>query len=97
MILTRIPKEFRENVWVAKLINVVKSKLVNQGNNDELFMLKQSVKLLINMIRNIANANFRNKNEHPILKTFNDIIINCDKFTYQTVKTILFNLVRFKS
>ena len=44
------------------------------------------------MIKNIANSNFKNKTESHILKALNDILTNCDKFTYQTVKTILFNL-----
>lgn len=96
LILARVPDEFGQNIWVNKLNTVVKNKLINTGNNDEIFMLKQSLKLLINMIKNIANANFKHKSEFQILKAFNDLITNCDKFTYQTAKTILFNLVRYE-
>jgi len=92
LILARMPKEFYNNIWVNKLNTIIQNKLVI-SYNEEIFMLKQSVKLLTNMIKNIANANFKQKSEIQILKALNDIILNCDKFTYQTVKTILFNLV----
>ena len=92
LILARMPKEFYNNIWVNKLNTIIQNKLVI-SYNEEIFMLKQSVKLLKNMIKNIANANFKQKSEIQILKALNDIILNCDKFTYQTVKTILFNLV----
>ena len=80
-----------------KLSNVVKNKYVNKNNNDDLFLLKESVKLLCNMIRNLVIANLKQKSEFPILKALTDMIGNCDKYTYQTVKTILYNLVINKS
>lgn len=91
--MQRLPKELEKNIWVVKLKSIIASKQVKILENQDAFLLGQNNKLILNILTKFNYQNFKNRNEFFIFDILNDIILNNDKYTYLTVKSIAFNIV----
>lgn len=93
LVMQRLPKELEKNIWVVKLKSIIASKQVKILENQDAFLLGQNNKLILNILTKFNYQNFKNRNEFFIFDILNDIILNNDKYTYLTVKSIAFNIV----
>jgi len=94
LVMQRMPKELEKNVWVVKLNAIIASKQVKVLENQDAFLLGQNNKLVLNILTKFNYSNFKNRTEFYIFDIINDILVNHDKYTYLTVKSIVFNIVR---
>jgi hypothetical protein len=93
LILIRLPKEFTKNSWKIKLQDVIREKQIKVLENDDIYLFKQNNKFIANIINKYICLVFKNKNDSKIHEILNDLLVNSDKYTYPTVKSILFNMV----
>lgn len=93
LVMQRMPRELEKNVWVVKLNAIIASKQVKVLENQDAFLLGQNNKLVLNILTKFNYSNFKNRTEFYIFDIINDILINHDKYTYLTVKSIVFNIV----
>jgi hypothetical protein len=94
LVLERMPRELERNVWAIKLRTNINSKQVKILENQDAFLLGQTNLLISNILTKFNHINFNNRNEVYIFDILNDILRNSDKYTYLTVKSIAFNIVR---
>jgi hypothetical protein len=95
IILSRLPREFESNMWATRLFSIVQNKQVKFFDNKDshdLFNLKQNNLIIHNCVSKYISANFRM--DMQIYEVMMDILGNLDKYSYSTVKNILFNIVR---
>lgn len=95
MILSRLPREFESNMWATRLFSIVQNKHVkffDNKDNHDLINLKQNNLITHNCVSKFISANFRM--DIHIYDVMMDILSNLDKYSYSTVKNILFNIVR---
>ena len=92
MILSRLPREFESNMWATRLFSIVQNKHVkffDNKDNHDLINLKQNNLITHNCVSKFISANFRM--DIHIYDVMMDILSNLDKYSYSTVKNILFN------
>lgn len=93
LLLKRIARKFDSNTWVSKLEYVVTSKQVSMIEGEEDFMIKESNGLTISMLKLLITNNFSNRQDYQYYLSLTDIINNIEKYTYDSVKGIVYNLV----
>jgi len=96
LVMQRMPRELEKNVWVIKLNSIIAGKQVKNLENQDAFLLGENNKLILNILTKFNYTNFKNRVEFYIFDIINDILINHDKYTYLTVKSIVFNIVSMK-
>ena len=92
LMLQNICFNFKENIWVKKLLEIVKDKKSksNKGKNE--VVIEQNNNILFNCIGNFILLYFNNKTDLRTFSVLNDIMCNIDRCSLESVKNNLSNL-----
>ena len=92
LMLRNICYDYRDNIWVKKLNEIVKEKKskTNMGNNE--IVIEQNNNILFNCIGNFILLYFNNKSDIRTFSVLNDIMCNIDRCSLESVKNNLSNL-----
>ena len=92
LMLKNICFDYKQNIWVKKLLEIVKEKKskTNKGKNE--VVIEQNNNILFNCIGNFILLYFNNKADIRTFSVLNDIMCNIDRCSLESVKNNLSNL-----
>ena len=92
LMLKNICFDYKNNIWVKKLLEIVKEKKskTNKGKNE--VVIEQNNNILFNCIGNFILLYFNNKADIRTFSVLNDIMCNIDRCSLESVKNNLSNL-----
>ena len=92
LMLENICIDYKDNIWVKKLLEIVKEKKskTNIGKNE--VVIEQNNNILFNCIGNFILLYFNNKADIRTFSVLNDIMCNIDRCSLESVKNNLSNL-----
>jgi hypothetical protein len=93
IILNKLPKEFEDNMWVIKLHRVLVSRNLDYCN-DDYNTIRQSNNFIISMLKKFICTYFKSKEDIDLFSILDDVLNNIGKYSHNTVKNIMFNIVR---
>ena len=91
-ILNRVNKEYKNNIWVIKLREIIKNKKSTFIKGDDSFIIEHNCNILYNALGNFLLIYFNNENEARIFAILNDILIHINTCLIDNVKNNLTNL-----
>jgi hypothetical protein len=86
LMLKNICFDYKDNIWVKKLLEIVKEKKshTNKGKNE--VVIEQNNNILFNCIGNFILLYFNNKADIRTFSVLNDIMCNIDRCSLESVK-----------
>lgn len=91
-ILKKVNVEYRKNIWVLKLKDIIAQKKSTFIHGDDIFVMEHNNNILFNSLGNFLLLYFNNENEARIFAILNDILIHINKCSIDNVKNNLTNL-----
>lgn len=91
IIINKLPKEFIDNMWVMKLKKVLIAR--NIEIKGEFNTMQQGNSFILSMLKKFINTYFKSKEDIDLFSILEDVLFNITKYSYNTVKNIMFNIV----
>lgn len=92
IILNRLSKDFKFNIFASKLEALINSKKSTFMNNEIELQIQLNNDIIANMINNFIGINFNNEEDQKIFEIVNNILLNVSTSTVENVKSNLTNL-----
>ena len=92
LMLKSVSLDYKDNIWVKKLLEIVKEKKSNTNKGKNEVVIEQNNNILFNCIGNFILLYFNNKADIRTFTVLNDIMCNIDRCSLESVKNNLSNL-----
>jgi len=93
IILNKLPKEHKDNMWVIKLHKVLQSRNIDKSDDDYSF-INQNNNFIASILKKLIYTYFKSKEDSDLFSILEDVINNISKYSHNTVKNIMFNIVK---